>query len=192
MKIGILAVQGDYQAHAQMLESIGAGWKYIKSPADMDDIQGVILPGGESSTQLQFLREEGLGEALRKFAASGGAFFATCAGAILLAQRVRNPAQDSLGLADFEVTRNAYGRQLASEVIEAPSQLGAAPLEMVFIRAPLIEKLGKDWKVLAEREGKPVLVRKGRMLVATFHPELTSDPTVHKYFVSLVKNGTAT
>jgi 5'-phosphate synthase pdxT subunit len=189
MKIGILAVQGAYEAHAQVLSRLGVEWVYVRTPEELKDVDGVILPGGESSTQLLFLHNEGLKEALQRFAAEGGAFFGTCAGAILLAREVRNPPQDSLGLADFVVTRNAYGRQLASEVLRAPSRLKPEPLEMVFIRAPLIEQLGPGWEVLAERDGKPVLVRKGRMLVATFHPELTGDTSVHEHFLKLVHNG---
>jgi 5'-phosphate synthase pdxT subunit len=189
MKIGVLAVQGDYEAHAKMLSRLGAEAVYVRTPADLEGVQGIILPGGESTTQLQFLREEGLKEALLKFAANGGAFFGTCAGAILLAREVHNPPQDSLGIADFAVTRNAYGRQLSSEVLRGASALKSEPLEMVFIRAPQIEKLGEGWEVLASREGKPVLIRKGRMLVATFHPELSEDTTVHEYFLKLVRNG---
>jgi 5'-phosphate synthase pdxT subunit len=189
MKIGILAVQGDYEAHAQMLARMGVEYVYVRSPQDLEGVGGVILPGGESTTQLQFLREEGLKEALRKFAANGGAFFGTCAGAILLAREVHNPPQDSLGLADFTVTRNAYGRQLSSEVLQGASRLKDGLLEMVFIRAPQIENLGPGWEVLAERSGKPVLLHKGRLLIATFHPELTEDTTVHEYFLKLVRNG---
>ena len=189
MKIGILAVQGDYEAHAKMLARMGVEWVYVRTPQDLEGVGGVILPGGESTTQLQFLREEGLKDALQKFADNGGAFFGTCAGAILLAREVHNPAQDSLGLADFTVTRNAYGRQLSSEILQGESKLKSSPLEMVFIRAPQIENLGPGWEVLAERSGKPVLLRKGRMLVATFHPELSDDPAVHEYFLMLVRNG---
>ena len=189
MKIGILAVQGDFEAHAKILERLGVDPVFVRAPADLDGLDGIILPGGESSTQLLFLNEEGLKDALEKFAARGGAFFGTCAGAILLAREVRNPAQESLGLADMVVARNAYGRQLASHVSFAPTKLKSEPLEMVFIRAPIIEQPGKGVEILAEAEGHPVLVRQGRMLVATFHPELTGDTTVHEYFLKLVRNG---
>jgi 5'-phosphate synthase pdxT subunit len=191
MKIGILAVQGDYEAHARMLARVGADWVYVRRPEDLRGLDGVILPGGESTTQLHFLQAEGLQEALRKFAAHGGAMFGTCAGAILLAREVKNPAQESLGLADLTVLRNAYGRQLASEVRREPTKLKAQPLEMVFIRAPMIERAGEGWEVLAEREGHPVLLRKGRLLVATFHPELTEDTTVHEFFLRQVADGVA-
>ncbi len=193
MKIGILAVQGDFEAHARMFERLGADYVFVRSVADMDGIEALVLPGGESTTQLKFLSEEGLDKAISDLAARGGAFFGTCAGAILIAREVRNPPQASLGLADLVVTRNAYGRQVASEVRLGPSKLRDAPLEMVFIRAPVIEKVGRGVEVLAESDGKPVLVRQGRVLVATFHPELTADTTVHDYFLQLARrSGLAT
>jgi 5'-phosphate synthase pdxT subunit len=138
---------------------------------------------------LQFLEEEGLDKAIAKFARDGGAILGTCAGAILLARKVRNPKQDSLGLADIVVARNGYGRQLASEVREGPSKLGHRPLEMVFIRAPIIEQVGRGVEVLAKSQGRPVLVKQGRILAATFHPELTSDSTVHEYLLRIASNG---
>jgi 5'-phosphate synthase pdxT subunit len=192
VKIGILAVQGDFEAHAKVLSRLGAECVFVRKPADLAGLDGIILPGGESTTQLRFLREEGLQPALEEFAARGGAIFGTCAGAILLAQEVRNPEQPSLGLADLTVIRNAYGRQLASEVFRGPCKLSSQPLEMVFIRAPIIERVGEGWERLAEREGRPVLLRKGRMLVATFHPELSEDTSVHEYFLKLAHNGTPT
>ncbi len=185
MRIGILAVQGDYEAHARMLDRLGADYFFVLTPEDAARAEAMILPGGESTTMLKFLREEKLEAPLRALAACGGAFLATCAGAILLAREVRGPAQWSLGLADLVVTRNAYGRQLASEVRYAPSKLKAEPLEMVFIRAPFIEEIGPQVEVLASEGGRPVLVRDGRMLVATFHPELTNDTAVHEYFLKL-------
>ena len=189
MKIGILAVQGDFEAHAKVLTKLGVEPVLVRTPEDLTGVDGVILPGGESSTQLHFLNEEGLKDALKGFAARGGAFFGTCAGAILLAREVRNPAQESLGIADLVVARNAYGRQLASHVVSAPSRLRDEPLEMVFIRAPIIEQQGSGVEVLAMHDGHPVLVRQGKVLVATFHPELTDDSTVHEYFLKLVRNG---
>ncbi|MBI1749683.1 MAG: pyridoxal 5'-phosphate synthase glutaminase subunit PdxT [Acidobacteria bacterium] len=192
MKIGILAVQGDFDAHAAVIARLGAEPVLVRVPADLAGVEGIILPGGESTTQLHFLKEEGLKDALEKFAARGGAFFGTCAGAILLAREVRNPAQESLGFADLVVARNAYGRQLSSHVRFGPCKLKAEPLEMVFIRAPIIEQQGSGVEVLAEAEGHPVLVRQGRVLVATFHPELTGDTTVHEYFLKLVRNGDRT
>ena len=185
MKIGILAVQGDFEAHAAILAGMGAETVEVRTVHDLDGCQGLILPGGESTTQLQFLQEEGLFDAVKQFAADGGAVFGTCAGAILLATEVKNSAQASLGLLDMTVLRNAYGRQLASDVFFGSSKLTDVPLEMVFIRAPVIESSGPDVEVLAEYEGKPVLVQKGNVMAATFHPELTEDTTVHKRFLQL-------
>jgi 5'-phosphate synthase pdxT subunit len=185
MRIGILAVQGDYEAHARMLERLGAEYFFVRRPEDVAHADAMILPGGESTTMLKFLKEEGLETSLRTLAARGGAFLGTCAGAILLAREVRGPAQPSLGLVDLVVTRNAYGRQLASEVRYAPSKLKEEPLEMVFIRAPLIEEVGSQVEVLAREGDCPVLLRQGKMLVATFHPELTDDTTVHEYFLRM-------
>ena len=185
MKIGILAVQGDFEAHATMLRSLGAETAEVRTVADLESCDGLILPGGESTTQLQFLQEEGLYDAIRKFAADGRAIFGTCAGAILLATEVKNPAQASLGLMDMTVLRNAYGRQVASDVFFGPSKLKSEPLEMVFIRGPIIDRAGNSLEVLAEYAGKPVLVQKNNLLAATFHPELTSDSTVHEHFLQM-------
>jgi 5'-phosphate synthase pdxT subunit len=187
VKIGILAVQGDFAAHAEMLDTLGAETLEVRTPADLGACDGLILPGGESTTQLQFLQEEGLFEAIRNFATAGGAIFGTCAGAILLATKVKNPAQVSLGLLDMTVLRNAYGRQLASNILWGPSKLTDAPMEMVFIRAPVIDSVGPGIEVLAEYGGKPVLVRKANVMAATFHPELTRDSAVHKRFLELVE-----
>jgi pyridoxal 5'-phosphate synthase pdxT subunit len=191
MKIGVLAIQGDFAAHAARLRDLGATTVEVRTVADLRDCDGLILPGGESTTQLQFLQEEGLYGAIRKFSADGHAVFGTCAGAILLATQVKNPAQDSLQLMDMTVLRNGYGRQLASNVFFEPCVLSKEPLEMVFIRGPVIEKVGKGITVLAEHQGKPVLVQNGRILAATFHPELTGDPTVHAYFLKLAANPSA-
>src|SRR5580658_10533544 len=149
MRIGILAIQGDYEAHARMLERLGADYSFVRTPQEAAQVDAMILPGGESSTMLKFLQEEKLEAPLLDLAARGGAFFGTCAGAILLARDVRGPAQPSLGLVDLVLTRNAYGRQLSSEVREAASKLRAEPLEMVFIRAPIIEEVGPGVEVLA-------------------------------------------
>ncbi len=159
MKIGILAVQGDFEAHAAMLERLGAETIEVRTPEDLEGCDGLILPGGESTTQWQFLHEEGLADEIRKFAESGGAIFGTCAGAILLATEVQNPEQDSLKLLDMTVLRNAYGRQIASDVVHGASKLKKEPLEMVFIRGPIIERTGPGVEVLAEYAGKPALVQ---------------------------------
>lgn len=186
MKVGILAVQGDYEAHARMLQRLGADYVLVRTPDQAADLDGIILPGGESTTMLKFLKEEGLELALRAARSRGTPFFGTCAGAILLAREVRSPAQESLGFADLVITRNAYGRQLASEVRSASSKLKPEPLEMVFIRAPWIEEIGAGVEVLATDAGRPVLVRDGDILISTFHPELSGDTTVHEYFLKLV------
>jgi len=187
LKIGILAVQGGFAAHAAMLAVLAAETLEVRTVKDLDGCDGLILPGGESTTQLQFLQEEGLFDAVKKFAADGGAVFGTCAGAILLATAVKNPPQASLGLLDMTVLRNAYGRQLASDVFFGSSKLTDAPMEMVFIRAPMIDRVGPGVEVLAEYDGKPVLVRKANVMASTFHPELTQDATVHKRFLELVE-----
>jgi 5'-phosphate synthase pdxT subunit len=185
LKIGILAVQGDFAAHAATLARLGVDSVEVRKPADLDGCSGLILPGGESTTQLQFLREEKLDDAIRKFSADGKAILGTCAGAILLAKEVNNPKQDSLALLDISVLRNGYGRQVHSDVVSGPSTLKSEPLEMVFIRGPVIESVGRDVEVLAEYAGKPALVQKGRVMASAFHPELTSDTTVHERFVEL-------
>jgi 5'-phosphate synthase pdxT subunit len=184
IRIGILAVQGDFEAHAAMLHELGADTVEVRTVADLDACDGLILPGGESTTQLQFLEEEGLFDAIREFSSQGHAIFGTCAGAILLATHVKNPAQDSLKLLDMTVLRNGYGRQLASDVFFGSCSLSKEPLEMVFIRGPIIEKVSPGITVLARHEGKPALVQKGNLLAATFHPELTTDTTVHRHFLS--------
>ena len=189
MKIGILAVQGDFEAHAAMLHKLGAETVEVRTVADLEGCDGLVLPGGESTTQLQFLEEEGLDDAIRKFSAKGGAIFGTCAGAILLATQVKSPPQDSLKLLDMTVLRNGYGRQLASDVFFGLSTLKKEPLEMVFIRGPIIERVAPGVEVLAKHAGKPALVQKGKTLAATFHPELTDDTTVHEHFLKLAANG---
>lgn len=188
MKIGILALQGDFEAHAQVLGRLGVKFVYVRMPDDLAECRGLILPGGESTTHMKLLAETGLDSAIRKMAAEGGAFFGTCAGAILLARQVKSPEMASLDLMDITVVRNAYGRQLASDVFLLPTKLRPEPLEMVFIRAPIIESAGKDVAILAERDGKPVLVEQGRAMAATFHPELTQDTTIHQRFLKLIQN----
>ena len=191
MKIGILAVQGDFEAHAVMLAGMGVESREVRTTADLEGCDGLILPGGESTTQLQFLQEEGLADAIGKFADAGGAIFGTCAGAILLATEVQNPGQDSLKLLDMTVLRNGYGRQIASDVVSGPTKLKNEPLEMVFIRGPIIERTGPRVEVLAEYAGKPALVQRNQILAATFHPELTDDTTVHQHFLGLVAAATS-
>jgi 5'-phosphate synthase pdxT subunit len=187
MKVGILAVQGDFEAHGAMLERLGIDYVFVRMPRDLEGVDAVILPGGESTTQWKFLVEEGLDKSLLAHAAKGGAIFGTCAGAILLAREVQNPPQKSLGLADITVIRNGYGRQLASEVRHGATTISPEPIEMVFIRAPIIERVGPAVEVLAKSEGQPVLIRQGHILIATFHPELTRDASVHEYFLQMAR-----
>jgi 5'-phosphate synthase pdxT subunit len=183
--IGILAIQGDYAAHAEALIESGAEPVEIRNPDELGGLDGLILPGGESTTILKFLERRNLFESLKDFAATRPVF-GTCAGAILLAREVRHPAQRSLGLLDATVERNAYGRQIDSTILTEPTTLPGGPLEMVFIRAPRITATGPDVEVLARREEFPVLVRQGHLLAATFHPELSHDRRVHRHFVDIV------
>ncbi len=182
--VGILAVQGDFAMHAKMLDRIGAPWKLVKDMATLREVSGLILPGGESTTMLKFFASDGLGEAVRQFGASGKPVFGTCAGAILLAKEVLSPPQERLGLLDVTIERNAYGRQIDSSVRQGDCpELSNRPIEMVFIRAPIIRRVGEDVRVLAHSDGLPVLVEQRNLLAATFHPELTEDETVHRYFL---------
>src|ERR1700739_1532502 len=174
-----------------MLAGMGIETVEVRPPEDLAGCDGLILPGGESTTQLQFLQEEGLYEAIQKFAAEDKAIFGTCAGAILLATEVKNPHQDSLKLLDMTVLRNGYGRQVHSDVVSGPSTLRKEPLEMVFIRGPVIERVGPNVEVLAEYAGKPALVQNGRVIASAFHPELTEDETVHRHFLDLAEQGAA-
>ena len=188
MTVGVLAIQGDYDAHRRRLEQLGAQTLLVKKPAQLDAVDALVIPGGESTTFLKFLEQGGFLEKLREFVRSKPAF-GTCAGAILLAQEVENPPQPSLGVLDVRIRRNAYGRQLESSIREAPTQLGGAPLEMVFIRAPRIERVGAGVEVLARAGDDAVLVRQGKIMAATFHPELSQDTRVHAAFLDLVRNG---
>jgi 5'-phosphate synthase pdxT subunit len=184
-RIGVLAIQGDYAAHAEALTETGAEPVEVRSPEELKDLDGLILPGGESTTMLKFLERRGLFDSLKEFAASRPVF-GTCAGAILLARDVRHPKQRSLEALDAVVERNAYGRQIDSTILTQPTSLPGGPLEMVFIRAPRFVETGSGVEVLAQREGFPVLVRQGNLLAATFHPELSTDRRIHKLFVEIV------
>lgn len=185
LTIGVLALQGDFDAHRRTLERLGVRAVLVRKPEELDGIDGLIIPGGESSTFLKFLEREGFLHKLRDFVSRKPAF-GTCAGAILLAKDV-NPSQESLGALDIAIQRNAYGRQIDSSIMTAPTKLGGDPLEMVFIRAPRIERVGAGVQVLAEREDHPVLVREGKILAATFHPELSNDLRIHELFLGIVK-----
>jgi len=184
-KIGVLALQGDFEAHEKALARAGAEPVQLRSAADLQQVDGLIIPGGESTTMMKLLEEEKLLDPLRDFGLEHP-IFGTCAGAILLASEVTRPSQPSLGLMDIDVERNAYGRQLDSRIAHLRPEGTGAELEAVFIRAPKIRRVGRDAKVLAQYEGDPVLVEQGRHLVATFHPELTDDPRVHLMFLSKI------
>lgn len=185
MKIGVLALQGDFDAHRRRLEELGAEVVLVKKPEEFDGIDGLVIPGGESSTFLKLLGEDGLAK-LREFVRMKPTF-GTCAGAILLASDVENPKQAGLGALDITIRRNAYGRQVDSSIREG--KLGSDPIEMVFIRAPKIERIGKGVEVIATEGSDPVMVRKGKTLAATFHPELSEDTRIHQYFLDMVGNG---
>jgi 5'-phosphate synthase pdxT subunit len=184
-RVGVLAIQGDYDAHARALVDVGAGPCEVRKPEQLELLDGLILPGGESTTMLKFLEKNGFLETLGDFC-STHPVFGTCAGTILLAREVRSPAQRSLGILDVVVERNAYGRQIDSAILTAPTTLPGGDLEMVFIRAPRILSVGEGVETLACREGSPVLVRQGNVLAATFHPELSSDRRIHRHFVEIV------
>lgn len=184
-RVGVLAIQGDYDAHARALADAGAGPIEIRKPEQLADLDGLILPGGESTTMLKFLEKHNFFATLGDFC-SDHPVFGTCAGAILLAREVRSPAQKSLGVLDAVVERNAYGRQIDSAILTEPTELPGGELEMVFIRAPRILSVGPAVQTLARREGSPVLVRQGDVLAATFHPELSVDRRIHKHFVEIV------
>jgi 5'-phosphate synthase pdxT subunit len=186
LTVGVLALQGAYDAHATTLTALGATPRLVRAPADLDGLDGLIMPGGESTTMLRFLDRNGFFETLQSYVRSTPTF-GTCAGAILLAAQVESPAQRSLGALDITVERNAYGRQIDSTIVNAETALPGGPLEMVFIRAPLITRTGAGVETLATREGFATLVRSGNLLAATFHPELSSDTRVHRLFLDLIR-----
>lgn len=182
----MLAIQGDYEAHAQALRESGAEPVLVRKPDELAGIDGLIIPGGESTTFLKFLERGGFLASLQDFVRSKPTF-GTCAGCILLAKEVTHPPQQSLGVLDATVERNAYGRQIDSSIGTGDTELPGGPLEMVYIRAPRIVKTGNDVQVLAQRDGFPVLVEQGHIMAATFHPELSADRRVHQRFVDLVR-----
>jgi len=192
MTIGVLALQGDFDAHRRRLEELGAEVVLVKKPEQLDEIDGLVIPGGESGTFLKLLGQEGF-KKLKQFVRLKPTF-GTCAGAILLAREVENPKQAGLGAIDIRIRRNAYGRQLDSSIREGQLLQSSlihkpgAPLEMVFIRAPKIERVGADVEVIATEGKDAVAVRQGRAMAATFHPELSEDTRMHQAFLELVRN----
>ncbi len=185
-RVGVLALQGDFAAHLAALRRAEVRGVEVRDPGALEDLDGLILPGGESTTHLRLMADRGFPEAIVAFAGRGGAIFGTCAGAILLARRVLDPQQPGLGLIDVEIRRNAYGRQIASfEASCTTHAFGPDPLDLVFIRAPRIVRAGPGVEVLAALAHEPVLVRQGRILAGTFHPELSPDPRIHRFFATI-------
>jgi len=185
MKIGVLAIQGDFDAHKRRLEELGADVVLVRKPEQLDEIDGLVIPGGESGAFLKILGERGVAK-LKEFV-RGKPTFGTCAGAIMLAREVTNPNQPGLGALDIRIRRNAYGRQIDSSI--RTGKFGESPLEMVFIRAPKIERLGPGVEVIATAGKDPVAVREGKAMAATFHPELSDDTRLHQAFLDLICNG---
>ncbi|MGC2251262.1 MAG: pyridoxal 5'-phosphate synthase glutaminase subunit PdxT [Acidobacteriaceae bacterium] len=202
--VGVLALQGDYESHARALEQVDAQPQMVRTAAELEQVDGLIIPGGESTTFLKLLEREGLFAPLQKFVRTRPTF-GTCAGCILLAKRVTHPEQESLGVLDATVERNAYGRQIDSQIVTEETALPGGPLEMVFIRAPRLTDIGSEVDVLASRDGFPVLVRQKNILAATFHPELSHsssssqddrpedlerdpDRRVHQYFAQMIRD----
>jgi 5'-phosphate synthase pdxT subunit len=190
-RVGVLALQGDFEAHERALERAGAEAVQVRSAEGLDGIDGLVIPGGESTTMLKLLNFMDLMEPLRRFV-NAKPVFGTCAGAILMAKDVQNPSQESFGAVDLTVERNGYGRQIDSRVAsiepeaEFQRRAGGGNVEAVFIRAPIIRRAGPEVRVLAQYDGDPVLVEQGKHLIATFHPELTDDSRVHKLFLSKI------
>jgi 5'-phosphate synthase pdxT subunit len=182
-KIGVLALQGDFERHRRAIERAGGEAAEVRTAPELESCQGLVIPGGESTTMLKLLREEGLVDVLRRFAQEKPVF-GTCAGAILLASEVTHPAQESLGLVDITVERNAYGRQIDSRIAQIDFE--GQPAEAVFIRAPVIRRTGPQVKTLATYLGNPVLVEQGLHVVATFHPELTENSRFHKRLIEKI------
>lgn len=192
MRVGVLALQGDFAAHSRALRGRGLAPVEVRRAADLDGVRGLVLPGGESTTMLKLLEGTGLAERLRELVAAGTPVLATCAGVILMAREVRNPAQASLGLLEVVAARNAYGRQRESAVVTLradATELGVAALEGVFIRAPRLLSLGPGVRPLAWRDGEPVLVEQGLVLAATFHPELSPGSPVVDRFAGRLQAG---
>jgi 5'-phosphate synthase pdxT subunit len=188
MKIGVLGVQGDVREHVETLHKLGVETLIVKLPEQLDMVDGLILPGGESTTMVRILKEMDMVEKLVERINEGLPVFATCAGVILLAKRIENYSQEKLGVLDITVERNAYGRQVESfeTFVEIPA-VGKDPFRAIFIRAPRIVETGKNVEILATYDYDPVLVKEEKILACTFHPELTDDLRLHRYFLEMVK-----
>ncbi len=187
--IGVLALQGAFEAHARRLTQLGAVATLVRKPDQLDALDALVIPGGESTTFLKHLERSSFYETLSAFVQSKPVF-GTCAGCILLAKVVTNPHQPSFGVLDIDVERNAYGRQNDSAILTSETTLPGGPLEMVFIRAPRITRIGDGVETLAARDGSPTLIRQGSLLAATFHPELSDDTRVHRLFLDMVRQAT--
>ena len=191
MQIGVLALQGDFAAHERAVRELGADVRQVRTPSELGSVDGLIIPGGESTTMLKLLLEDGLAEPLKAFVATRP-IYGTCAGAILAARVVTSPPQFSFGFIDIDIERNAYGRQVDSSIRrlepeqEFIDRTGPGKLEAMFIRAPIIRRVGDGVKVLIQDEGTPVLVEQGNVVAGTFHPELTADRRVHRLFLEKV------
>lgn len=183
-QFGVLALQGDFEKHQHALERAGARQREVRTIEDLKSVDALVIPGGESTTMLRLMDYYAMFEPLREFGLAKP-MFGTCAGAILMARGVSSPAQKSLDLMDIDVERNAYGRQVDSRIVQVDSTIGT--VEAVFIRAPIIRRTGPEVEVLASYLGDAVLVRQGRHLASTFHPELTDDTRVHQLFIDLVE-----
>ena len=184
--IGVLALQGAYDIHANRLAELGATTRLVRTPDQLEGLDGLVIPGGESTTFLKHLERAGFYDVLNDFVHTKPTF-GTCAGTILLAKDVTSPTQRSFAALDIDVERNAYGRQNESTIITEETTLPGGPMEMVFIRAPRITRVADGIDILATREGNPTLIRKGQILAATFHPELSDDPRVHQLFLDIVR-----
>ncbi|MBT1248412.1 MULTISPECIES: pyridoxal 5'-phosphate synthase glutaminase subunit PdxT [unclassified Thermosipho (in: thermotogales)] len=187
MKIGVSGIQGDFREHKQMLERLGVEVLIVRKPEDLDEVDGLVIPGGESTTMIKIMRMVNLYEKLRERISNGFPVFGTCAGMILLSKEVVNFKQDSLKVIDIKVERNAYGRQVDSFETEIEIKGFKRPYKAVFIRAPKVVDYGNNVEVLSTYENSPILLRQKNVLVASFHPELTDDTRVHEYFLNMVK-----
>jgi 5'-phosphate synthase pdxT subunit len=185
--IGVLALQGAFDVHARRLADLGATTTLVRRPEQLDTLDALVIPGGESTTFLKHLERAGFYDTLNTFV-HAKPVFGTCAGCILLAKEVTNPPQPSFGVLDIAIERNAYGRQNDSAILTSETTLPGGPLEMVFIRAPRITRTGPSVETIATRDGSPTLIRQGRLLAATFHPELTDDTRVHQFFLNIVRD----